>query len=178
MVRFDREELAWAAGFFDGEGSTYLKVYATGRVEIRMAVAQTDPRPLVRFRNAVGIGSVNGPYERQNKTHKPNYEYRPDTFEHMQAVIAMLWHWLSEPKREQATTAFMAAKAYHERQRTQRDNPVCKRGHPMAGPEADVDQYTRSNGTPARRCRKCKNARLERQTETLRFALEGGSHGL
>jgi hypothetical protein len=65
-------ELAWAAGFFDGEGST-KKIYShyrTKKGEVRkptknvcVSVAQADLKPLLRFQKAVGnVGHINGPY--------------------------------------------------------------------------------------------------------------------
>lgn len=68
-----RTELAWAAGFFDGEGSTKKKYYGyktkKGFVkkptkDICMTIAQCDRRPLLRFKKAVGnLGCINGPYQ-------------------------------------------------------------------------------------------------------------------
>jgi hypothetical protein len=155
MVRFDREELAWAAGLFDGEGCTYAKYHDNGRVVATVALVQTDPRPLRRFREVIGFGNFNGPYQPKNPKHSPLYDYRAVSFEHSQAVIAMLWHWLSEPKREQATKVFMDVKAYHARQQAQRDNPTCRRGHPLEGPGANV-YHRMHKGTLIRHCNQCK----------------------
>ena len=58
-------ELAWAAGFFDGEGyvgSMSLRVRpAKGRARavLTMEISQVDERPLQRFAAAVGCGSIN-----------------------------------------------------------------------------------------------------------------------
>ena len=65
-------ELAWAAGFFDGEGSTkrIYSHYFTKKGEVRkpapgvcLSVAQAELKPLLRFKKAVGnVGHINGPY--------------------------------------------------------------------------------------------------------------------
>jgi hypothetical protein len=73
----DREELSWAAGFFDGEGCFSLVRnfrYPTVRI------AQAEREPLERFQAAVGgIGKVYGPYAPRHKdtwSRKPQYSYQ------------------------------------------------------------------------------------------------------
>lgn len=62
------EELAWAGGFFDGEGSTYLLKHRThkGHFVPEVYVPQSGhngvPSPLLRFHAALdGAGIINGP---------------------------------------------------------------------------------------------------------------------
>lgn len=50
-------ELAWAAGFFDGEG--YIGCKADGSV--RLSIDQIHKTPLERFQKAVELGSIIGP---------------------------------------------------------------------------------------------------------------------
>jgi hypothetical protein len=107
ILLVDFYELAWAAGFFDGEGSVYYR--GRKRQELCLAVSQSDRRPLDRFCSAVGIGAVRGPYKAKYSNAKPYYVYSIGSHVPVQAVVAMLWRWLSEPKREQATQALRAA---------------------------------------------------------------------
>ena len=105
----DREELAWAAGFFDGEGNIRARVDKYHNAFV-VQIAQTDRRPLERFQAAVGgIGVIYGPYAPSSRKTKPHhnlaYAYHTNRFEHTQAVAAMLWSFLSPPKREQARSA-------------------------------------------------------------------------
>lgn len=96
-----REEMAWAAGFFDGEGcfSYSRKVYTP-----TIAIAQVDRQVLDRFRAAVGIGKVYGPY-RQGDASRPNrrpqFQYRVTDLERVQSIDAMLWFKLGSTKRAQ-----------------------------------------------------------------------------
>lgn len=54
-----REALAWAAGFFDGEGNTSL----SNRGQLTLQIGQSgDTELLDRFRITVGEGVVRGPY--------------------------------------------------------------------------------------------------------------------
>lgn len=100
-------ELAWAAGFFDGEGctSTHL-VKANHRnpeyMGLVMRVGQTDREPLERFQAAVGCGNIGGPYYRRNRPSAQPYYQWSVSGERVEAVLDLLWEWLSTPKRLQA----------------------------------------------------------------------------
>lgn len=92
-------EIAWAAGFFDGEGSTYAN-----RNTPRVAIGHVDRRPLDRFLAAVGVGSVTGPYDHNTKKNpkwRPHYTYQAYGDKAIK-VLDALWPYLSAPKREQA----------------------------------------------------------------------------
>lgn len=107
--QINREWLAWAAGFYDGEGCTVVKNRGCG---IAIAISQKDSEVLHRFRNAVlNLGYVNGPHI---NTWSPDgmYQYQVSNFEHCQAVIAMLWPFLSSIKRNQAVVAINYAKQH------------------------------------------------------------------
>lgn len=107
----DRELLAWAAGFYDGEGNVCFNIgglprrdgskWKTPHIQIKQA---NSPDLLNKFRHSVGVGSVKGPYN-YNKIKKehwsPYYVYSAYGFENCQAVCAMLWNWLGSEKRQQ-----------------------------------------------------------------------------
>lgn len=113
----NHEELAWAAGFFDGEGSIgvyhfelYGRYRGTGHMgrALRLSIQQADRYVLDRFVQAVGIGRVMGPYRSGGKdgyTRRPRWKYDVGSFETVQAVVAMIWRWLSPVKRVQAGDA-------------------------------------------------------------------------
>lgn len=93
-------ELAWAAGFFDGEGSTTIQ--GTPRSPcLTVKLSQVDPRPIRRFFAAIGeLGHLNGPYEQKAERGQPYYWWAANG-RYAEAVIGLLWPFLSEPKREQ-----------------------------------------------------------------------------
>jgi hypothetical protein len=109
-----REELAWAAGLFDGEGC--IGVYPGIRqnrhntshyITLQMSIGQSDRQVLDRFYQAVGrLGNVGGPYTYAYKL-APYYRWQARKFEHVQAIVAMLWTFLSPIKRQQATEALL-----------------------------------------------------------------------
>lgn len=105
---FNREKLAWAAGFFDGEGTTSCSYAGKGSVvrTLKLSIPQIHREELDRFRDAVlEFGSVGGPYYYPNKN--PIWRYQCWKYEHSQAIIAMLWTFLSTSKREQAANALL-----------------------------------------------------------------------
>lgn len=109
----DKYELAWAAGFFDGEGyigcRPVSKKQRTWAMEIEVSQS-TNFDVLERFVAAIGIPTeVDGPRYRGMGKHgprKPSFRVYFRTFERVQYVMAVLWPWLSRPKREQARFAF------------------------------------------------------------------------
>jgi len=64
-------KLAWAAGLYDGEGSAHASVHRRiweGRDHnhrlIQCQVGQAHREVLDRFRDAVGVGGIRGPYDK------------------------------------------------------------------------------------------------------------------
>lgn len=97
----DTHELAWAAGLFDGEGSTYTDP------NLRVSVVQNDRYVLDRFTAAVsGLGRVGGGKRIYGRAKKPMFSWRTSDWREAQAVLALLWKWLSPQKRQQALAAF------------------------------------------------------------------------
>jgi hypothetical protein len=94
-------EIAWAAGFFDGEGTTSHRPKHSTRIQI----SQKEPGLLHRFADAVGSGSVRGPY-RNGTGHV--WQYRVSNRRDVAAVIALLWPYLGEIKKAQADAALVA----------------------------------------------------------------------
>ena len=145
-----REELAWAAGFFDGEGHVGTGRPTSKRLDLYLSISQVERRVLDRFRAAVGCGKVDGPYlhpvsvKRGNE--QPRYYFQTQRFEYVQAIITMLWTFLSPVKREQALRALMAAsdRANHHQ--------TCRNGHPRTADNLRMVGPSRS----WRACRACQ----------------------
>lgn len=105
-------EVAWAAGFFDGEGSVFVtrkrNVKRTGReglVDVNtvgISVCQVDRRPLDRFRAVVGGPNVRGPYKPKTANSNEYYRWQAEGRPSVHRVLVILWPYLSEPKKEQA----------------------------------------------------------------------------
>src|SRR5688572_6231765 len=102
-------ELAWAAGIFDGEGSTstYLRrERKTPRRQIAVSqggVPGEFPAVLVRFMSIVGAGNITGPYDGL-------YYWKTTRKDAVDSVGAMLWPYLSYEKRRQFEAAALRMK--------------------------------------------------------------------
>lgn len=129
---------AWAAGFFDGEGSTYLAKHQThdGYVIGEIAVTQSGnsgpPEVLERLVAVVGRGRINGPYAQLGAT-KDVYRVKVTAQVDLRPFIGALRPWLGTVKRTQAD-AVLATLA--SQSRLPRGNPAwgnnktyCVRGH-------------------------------------------------
>lgn len=111
----NREALAWAGGFYSGEGYTGLnKFTTTGKKGKRrsywkrypsMNICQSvSPETLNRFNYAIGeLGKVYGPYGPYGVSKKRHYVLSITGFEKVQAAISMLWYFLSIEKQRQAS---------------------------------------------------------------------------
>lgn len=100
-------ELAWAAGFYEGEGCIYaMKHRRIYRPAIHVSQSSDNGMPyvLIRFQSAVGnIGSLYsrpiGYNNAYNKT--PMYMFWTTKYDEVQLVINLLWPFLGVVKRGQ-----------------------------------------------------------------------------
>lgn len=89
-------ELAWAAGFFDGEGC-----FSRSNYRVRVIIQQSHPEVLQRFADAVGFGKVHGPRTRSDSfTQKPFWTYCVNGPK-AEKIADLLWPYLGSVKKEQ-----------------------------------------------------------------------------
>lgn len=129
-------DLAWAAGFYEGEGS----ITATGHSLI-LSVSQVDREPLDRFALIAVVGGVLG---HASKTINVFRCYGCDA----QRVVMRLWPQLSRRRQDQALRALMRYAS-----RRVRDPERCRRGHRYDAVGVYVDPAGR------RECAECRSAR-------------------
>jgi hypothetical protein len=109
------EERAWAAGFFDGDGSVGAYRQRTKRSEyLVLAAAVTQAAEsgtvenLARFQRVAGAGSVNGPYAPRGWSRLPQYRWQLKGHK-VELVLTRLWPWLDDVKRQAAASAIERA---------------------------------------------------------------------
>lgn len=109
MRTIDRETLAWAAGFFEGEGTISASKQTGGYgYGINVAVYQTDREPLEQFGRVIGFGEVGIHVASASSfSRRPLFRWQVKSYERAQATVAMLWPWLSSRRREQATRVLL-----------------------------------------------------------------------
>ena len=71
-------EIAWAAGFFEGEGCISRHSKTNNRWALQMA--STDKDVIEKFVNIVGIGKLYGPYQQRQRTKDGS-------------LVKPLWRW-------------------------------------------------------------------------------------
>ncbi len=103
-------ELAWAAGFFDGEGCSHR----TGDGYLVVSISQCHREVLDKFRLAVGVGKVRGPYAPRREKWSPIWHYRAYGAE-ASLVLAAIWPYLGSVKRAQYETQYAAARRVHRK---------------------------------------------------------------
>lgn len=100
---------AWAAGFFDGEGSVSVGGAKLGRfsprqpsMEIPQSSAEGVPDSLLHFQAIVGVGSITGPHPPRNPWARlSSYRWELGGHRNVEAVAGLLWPWLGCVKRSQ-----------------------------------------------------------------------------
>ena len=102
-------ELAWAAGFYDGEGCTrhHYGSCVTMSVSQNSHSADDPPIPLLRFQAALGgLGKITK--VKEVKRARPLF-YRWDTAKDARTAFALLRPYLSEIKQQQGDQAIARA---------------------------------------------------------------------
>jgi hypothetical protein len=107
MIR-KREALAWAAGFFDGEGSVHV-AYSKRRSDDtfyyypQVGISQSGDigdEPLRKFYQAVGIpAKIYGPYRPAKNQKLVRWVYEASGLEKVQKIADLLWPFLGTVKR-------------------------------------------------------------------------------
>jgi hypothetical protein len=104
----DRYELAWAAGFFDGEGwCGRLRTEGRRTAQPHARVNQADPDgvpvALVRLREALGVGRIGGPYKKEGRIDL--YRWEVSSQGDVRSTLEHLSGHLGQVKLDQFTSA-------------------------------------------------------------------------
>lgn len=145
-----RENIAYAAGLFDGEGCI-----TEVQCSMRLTVASTDRDILERFQSAVGCGKIS---ERRNTgplTRKVQYVWFVTSFEKCQALLAAMWPWLCERRKRRAAEMLGKHKIRPVAPTMRRKSALCPRGHRLEGENV----YAHPKGTKI--CKTCRGAYMK-----------------
>lgn len=159
ITKLNKQNLAWAAGFFDGEGNarpTPRKItseYQTPKTLVQATTSQVELEPIQKFIDAVQVGKLYGPYDRKGINQRPIYRYCANSYESVQQLACLLWPWLCTPKKVQFRETLLAhAQTYRKHPNNpagQKPRKHCRRGlHDLS-----VHARVRDNGR--RYCNTC-----------------------
>ena len=110
-----RENLAWMAGIFEGEGYVQGRKRSYQRTDgrtfttvgFRLAISMTDEDIIKRFHTLSGIGTCNGPRLSPSMTRQPLWDYRAHGKDAYALAIA-IWPWLGNRRQKQLREAIDA----------------------------------------------------------------------
>jgi hypothetical protein len=104
-MKVKQTDIAWAGGFFDGEGSSVCRInngnpfsimqITLGQKDYKGSIAPT----LIRFQEILGVGKI----YRKTLTGKEidMHQFYVCKFVDVQRTIKLLWNYISEPKKQQ-----------------------------------------------------------------------------
>ncbi len=160
------EEIAWAAGLFEGEGCISLADNWGGRLHVILDLSSTDRDVVEKFAAIVKCGTFGGPYGpfgAKAYTHKPFWKWRASAKADVAQVKELLLPHLCERRRAKWLDCL-------ERQANQRPKKktgpprgrylkeTCRRGHPFTEENTYVWQKD-ADSLVVRRCRTCDRDR-------------------
>jgi hypothetical protein len=117
-ANWTRENIAWLAGLFEGEGCIYIKDDAN---HVRMHFHATDEDVLRKFRDIAGVGHVGGPYQRYHKDgrpYKPVWRWEVSHAKQWYPLLMTMWPWLGERRRAKAADAVKVMSRTRRQQRS------------------------------------------------------------
>jgi hypothetical protein len=105
-------EIAWVAGFLEGEGSFGVYSRRSGYRYLLLQVSSTDRDVLERLRSVVGHGSICGPvnqkHPRNRSTWSPEYRYSTSSTTKLPVLLNAILPYMGE-RRASKIREMMAA---------------------------------------------------------------------
>jgi hypothetical protein len=146
------EQLAWAAGLFEGEGcfNTHQRRM---KWSVQARLAMTDKDVIRRFAAIMGLGQVHGPRHTKGQPDwKPVFEWYVQAAPDVLKVIDLLSPWLGARRSAKAAEVREIAATIGPDHGLQTH---CRRDHLYEGDNLVIE--VRADGGEARRCKACRN---------------------
>lgn len=161
-------DLAWAAGFYDGEGSTVpVRQMKRGRSTMAVTISQKDPEVLEKFAAIVGRGYLTPPCRPSASKPNPCWQFRVNRWRHCLGVMDLLWPYLGTLKREQFLRVKAEVMAGGEpADRGKGTKTHCVHGH------AFTPENTRITKTGYRNCKACSTIQAREWKRAHRAGLK------
>lgn len=143
-----QESIAWAAGFFEGEGSI-----SCSSSNWQIALKNTDMQMLQRFQSVVGRGRI---YPERRLVGKPIYVWKCGKSDDIYHAAALLWNYLSDRRQDQLLDVivkrqeYLSSRTRLDRAHRSSQTGLCFNGHAMT----KTNTYIRKDGS--RSCLTCR----------------------
>ena len=159
------EQVAYAAGLFEGEGSIDRSKHASGKyVYPRLQIAMVDREPLDRFQSIMG-GRLHGPYKHRRRKGsqkwKVYWKWSVNGWADFDRVMILMRPWLSPRRLAQADAVWAV------RPPLRVETPEC--GLPPSN--RSIYQHRKRKEKPCRACREWGNANSRPNAKTRRTPL-------
>ena len=147
-------DLAWCAGLFEGEGCF---TFRSKRGNPSAVIKMTDRDVLDRFATVIGFGRISSVRSTSSLGKKQQWEWRVNSFMHVQALIAALWPWLCSRRKARAQEVLSVSRALPSAgSMLAKRNGVCAKGHEMN------EGTTYMNPNSGRRfCKVCRDSYMK-----------------
>jgi hypothetical protein len=116
----NREEIIWAAGLFEGEGTIGCWRQPTSQrngVTLTTRIVMTDEDIMHRFADALDSFGLELKINKAGRLYggekKLRYTIQTYQFEKSQAIITMFWSWLGSRRRKQAIDSLTKYRNYY-----------------------------------------------------------------
>jgi hypothetical protein len=170
LVPSRSEEIAWAAGLFEGEGSwnAYYRNGPRSKMNVSARLAMSDEDVVKRFAAVVGFGTMRA--RSVSMAHyKPMTEWYTQRRANVRALIVMFMPYLGDRRRVRAQEILDLGESHPLNERTH-----CPQGHAYEGDNLMLEPIERAGRRYfARRCRICRTeqSRLRAQARRAREKL-------
>ena len=166
LVPSREQELAWAAGLFEGEGTWNAYGYKNkAKRSVQARLAMTDRDVVERFAAAMGFGTIVARKVREDRPReKPVFEWYTQKRANVRQMIEWFWPFLGERRRSRAEALIALGPAKPSNERTH-----CPKGHAYEGDNLMLDK--KKHGAKTYVIRRCRICRTEQSRERARKRL-------
>ena len=107
----EKTDLAWAAGFFDGEGCVHYHVlnnkYKTTSISLSISQSVLNEDLLSKWFNIFKVGGFNSTHSHRGNENAIDH-WVTARFEHIQYIMALIWPWLGKAKKDKYEEAILS----------------------------------------------------------------------
>ncbi len=101
-MEYNREDIIWSAGLFEGEGSISISKLPSGRLYPRIKVKMCDKDAIEKFASTFKLKVLDVVKDKSWKEHYKDAWYTDSTGKKAVAILYMLYPWLGNRRKARA----------------------------------------------------------------------------